>query len=109
MYYHEIWEINEQNFLSCKKFTSTNGKESEPTKISLIKTENKYYYSYNFKNEQITYSSDSLAENYIRLICNLDKFPQKIEYIRSKDTLYISLAGMAGGVYRNPIYKTVKY
>ena len=109
LHYHEIWKIIDTNNLGAIKFTSKNKIPSENTAITLIKNKKKYYYSYQYNDEQITYYSDSLSKNYIRLICSVDKFPQTIEYNRIKDTLFISLSGMAGGVFRNPIYKTLKY
>jgi len=109
LHYFENWKKISSTNYSCSKFTSKNGIKNEGSEINLVKNNNKFYYSFDYKNEQITYYSDSLSDNYIRLISPIDKFPQTIEYKRIEDTLFISQSGMVGGVFRNPIYKALKY
>ena len=104
----ENWIKDNTNKFSGEKFQISKGDTSSVTKLTLVKTDGKYYYSYFEKNSQTTFVQDSIAEDYLSFINTKDQFPSNINYQLKGEVLMISFSGMANGIFRSASFNTTK-
>ena len=104
----ERWELTGANSFTGEKFQISNGNESSPTELGLVKSEGKFYYTIIEGEKQTTFVQDSLGHKYISFVNTTDKFPTNLSYHLSEDVLSISFSGMANGVFRSTRFKTIR-
>lgn len=104
----ENWEkISEREF-NGEKYQIKNGDTSSPTKLTLTRTDGKYYYSYFEENKQVTFVQDSIGKGFLSFVNTLDQFPTNLAYQWDENKVTISFSGYANGVYRSASFNTLR-
>ena len=104
----ENWRKISENSFEGEKFQISLGDSSSPTKLSLTKTDGKYYYSYFDNEDQTTFIQDSLGDGYMSFVNTTENFPTNLSYEWNTKILKISFSGMVNGVYRSASFNTIK-
>ncbi len=104
----ENWIKNNGESFSGQKFQISNGTQSSPTELGLVKTDGVYYYSIIEEERLTTFVQDSLGEQFISFVNTTEEFPSNLSYELQGRVLLISFSGMANGVFRKAAFNAVK-
>ena len=104
----ESWGKETEQLFTGEKRSIDKGDTLSPTKLSITKTDGKFYYSYTIKGDQITFVQDSISNNFVSFRNTTNVFPDVLIYRLENDTLNISFSGIKSGMKFGSSFKTIK-